>query len=1008
MAWENWNWSNPESGAERALYEMAEDLRRWCWLSFNRIDAALVHELYKTNNTWLDKILPYGTTDEREPPHDTHKWWIPRTKLGQTFSNGGCFGGGTVWYEESYGPYTIQEIDLENQKIKLSGDKWETDPEGSGVRQFRPDSPLMLTGSTKNLNDGFYRVDGTPEVISGDTWIKLKPGNDGDDLALVSNGGTLGSVECDFGGDFYATNAQFVFNDCVFKSTNNNIFSVSGKDIRPPAGGPQSWDEDPDNLWIRTAVPWKYCHWGRNSHRKIVFSWRDTDTGAIYSWRTETYKFFPRQTDPGEQEAPVLFWDTQRVSRNHWGKDNVELTADHITLADSMGAIASIIEDMDYSVDSGNFPQNKNQYLSWIKYIEDHDQPEMLQPDNANIYSAIRDAHIAPKMTAVARDFACYQAMIEYYASETTWYWETESGVNGVGAAYQSNWLDFYKNYTDPKSEETPKEKYYQTRDWAPLFDENQELYAPMQSFLWGENGSAFELGLALLGHYDYYYDYDHPYSGDLLDIRDDDREASAPLFVPPQSHTRWDRNGVSHNVNNVIDYVDYNYPMPIGTLRKIWLYTYNYKNRHCLRAHEAGPITDQDVGNGSSSTAEYDGHINNSRPFEFAGRYRYEHPSRTDFRNFNFSINTIENEFTFTVTGNQVSTNRGIDGKAFFRGGKVQLYDTTDDELVTDCLGNFGIVNVWYDTVTHVRVAQSLAAWQGSYSTIEVQGDTRVMRRHDPLFIDTEGNEYYGDINIDMWKDMHNILEFFKYQIQDVSVQKLYDKRSINAGYPFDYPGALEGSNPYTLLQAFWAWAENEMLTQDPSNFVTPNYEIWKMGSCFENDGTWGIYDAFYNTHAFKVSAGGYTLDTFRRASAGVLYLSIVASCSIEIEEGDPGYDYYDSLGFEIPGYTEEIKPVRSYTAENTLYFKTVYMWVRLDVNTDPDAEDQYYVGILGNIEYWFAESDAVLAWAESNISTHLTSGNMLLEFNWDGFSEDCWAKDSTRAWIIAVDPQG
>ena len=1021
--WEFGNWDDTDAErflglGEEHFHNHPEDIRRMCWLIGNRVEALLANDAYIAAVNWNDPttdlarfIYAFDIDDPRQEQYRNRPWWIPQTRLAQDFLYQNSYGGGTVWYEEKYGPYNIVEIDLENQSISISGNYYETNNAGTNPREFRRDSPFTITGST--YNNGFYRVNNV-EFDGVNTVIELRAGNlsPGTQHSLIGFG-DLGSVKCDFGGDYYCTAKSSTFRDCKFYSDQNEIFSANGDDIRPPAGGPMSWDTQ--GKWIRTFVPWYYHHYDKNAHRFYV-DHAITDLGLIYPWITESHRFLPQQIDPSEQEVPVKYLNTSRVAWNLEGDKNAELTAEHVTIKNDMGAIAAIEEDRNYSVAGAGYD---NRHLAVEQYLP-HDMVDAfgysvtrLQPEPEVEEGA---EYMSPKMAKLLKDFACYQAMVEYYISKEYWSWPTNSD-------YESNWLDHYKLYTDPMS--GTSEKYWETRNWNPERIghevnawEDQPSIAYMRDSHWGENGSTFELALSLHGEYDWFYDHENPYYGDLLYAREKYGENSAPLFVPPPPGglTRYERDDTPVQVDNVNDYVDKTYPLPIGTWRKTWRHSFGYKNRHMLKAHESSDPINQDAGDGSSGTAVYDGSTLNLVASEFAGIYRYSHPDRSEFRNFNFEILRIEDEHTFVVSGDHKTDDRWVDGKEFGVGGYVQFYG--DDDEVVNCLGNFGIVAVEViegdtdtegDDETWVTVSQDISSFDG----VDVQGDTRIMQRHDPIFIDASGNEYYAD-NIEMWQDMRDIFNYIKYRSAAVNVTTLNTGLGIQYYIEFDHYDTY-GVSKYgdvgvlasnlAILRSFLL----DDLAGDP-----PYHSLGTGGQCVLT-GEWNESAQYsqISIPLWKISRSGsvrFEREYYERKSNNII-LAVTASYSGSSNIEYNG-DYVQAIS--VAAFGQTFTPER-YEDSGNYKWHTVYGWITTNVDDVIDIRQDglgdFHVAVFNDFVPIQHPSSTVIYGREYNtlleIRTLNFGGNSIIEFNWDSYNEECWVRDITRSIIEMIDPE-
>lgn len=256
----------------------------------------------------------------------------------------------------------------------------------------------------------------------------------------------------------------------------------------PPSGGIDAPEHG--NGWIRCASNNRYHHWDKNAHRWIINA--HYSGGMDYVLSAQTYKWLPKHTDPKEQLPPVIYDDTERVAWRY--NDKVEVKQGHIS--ENIGA----------------------QYYSQYPWGEEP-VPSVIW-SNYGIANGEPDCIGEPYYDRKICD--SYQAMAEYYTSVLRWVWRPTS-------TFKRNWLARYPGHAewnpDAYPPHTPPQPFY------AYMEGGYSGFGQYGEF-WGCNGSGFELGLKLMGQYDWYWDTLHPFIPILLWELYIDDPAANPLPI--------------------------------------------------------------------------------------------------------------------------------------------------------------------------------------------------------------------------------------------------------------------------------------------------------------------------------------------------------------------------------------------------------------------------------------------------------------------------------------------
>lgn len=487
---------------------------------------------------------------------------------------------------------------------------------------FRPGTPFVVLGSADDRNDGYYRV--RSRRMDGSTLYIAVDGNQYQPRQLV-DAGAGGTMTCDFGGDWWTlrgaqgnclatymnggeTNPFFAgLPDAVYIGgardrwwTSKDLYHryadhIRGpKDGRPPSGGPHAVDFNAD--WVRGVNTNLYHCYDHNAHRYVIGARLDLNvqTEDAEQWIAviPSHNYLPYQCDPKEQQPPYYFRDTIRA---HWKYGNkVPLRVIQITNPAGLGAIQSTIE-------SGYHTAS----YTYVGTSSDRQYGTVHTRDAGGSLSGVITergtepvAEDGPKQFERDKNYkydAALQNMVELACEESGWCWPVDD-------VYKLNWLTLYRNnvlsvtfeyylYGTETGSKTFAQAYtdHGLDAYNPMYEYQQREYAFFNDELWGENSSAFEKILQLLGpyYYDWYYDDQYPYmSKRVLDER--------WLYRNQHGQAFWDAvlpgtyNGVYCTTPD--EFIDAHWPKPHGVWRRTWKRTLGYVREGQMRSGYLDP----------------------------------------------------------------------------------------------------------------------------------------------------------------------------------------------------------------------------------------------------------------------------------------------------------------------------------------------------------------------------------------------------------------------------------
>jgi len=371
----------------------------------------------------------------------------------------------------------------------------------------------------------------------------------------------------------------------------NNLAELTN---HPPVDGSGNWDAE---YW-RKNPDYNYYHdWDYNSGRYNVI--RNTAAAAPEEIDLPAYRWLPKQTDLKTQLNKVKYTDTGRIIKR---QRPLEYNRRYLSQPYAMGAKF----DLECERIGGNIHYAKYQTgvdigMAGVQYTCGGAQPgnktDSSSSDASPAYQQGDYQYLYDPSVCDA-----YQNIVEVLACSGNWSLpiveDTDWGDEFI-ANYNAKRLLNYEAY-DSEAVYDPGDNvqydgyiwYYEggygTNDGAPgtgsWSKRTEPAYPapwgtgyvyPVSAYLedenWGCNGSAFELLLWVIGEYDWYYDTEHPFIPlELLKLRLEASEGASP---PSQSE------------------IDTAYPLPAGTWRRTWRYSFGRPRSAQMRPESYGTM---------------------------------------------------------------------------------------------------------------------------------------------------------------------------------------------------------------------------------------------------------------------------------------------------------------------------------------------------------------------------------------------------------------------------------
>lgn len=888
---------------------------------------------------------------------------------------------------------------------------------------FRPGTPFIIKNSANEANDGFYRVRSVRQ--SGD-YVYVTPDNNNyeqQELVACSAGGT---ATCDFGGDWYTFvgmngNSLSAYNtgggamsgyfsdygdSAYLGSIRNRWWSVkdmyhryaqtSGEvtfgpnDGRPPTGGQESKDFNAD--WVRCPNPSRPHTYDRNSHRFHVEAEEDGSiTGGDYEQFTAlipSYKFLCFDADPKEQESPFFFEDTNRV---HWkyGK-KVRFRARDITNPSKLGAIQAVRS-------TGYTPTNNppvgtgsdHQYNS--TYTRTINNGEMCEDGYLPVISG--QSYMSKWINAKYDD--ALQNMIELAATRHSWVWPVDND-------YKYNWiwvnkynrltnahreyLEYAKELEDGALQEEINGEMYNPTYWSiyttyglsdaymPKHNINQREYDYMNAEYWGENGSAFELILKLLGssYYDWYYDETYPYRS--KNILDTGWEWAAGM---DEDDYTWPVTFNGIECNSINDIREACWQIPVGVWRRTWKYTYgrvkDCKMRDGSRDVPGGFPTAADGGDWPYEFY-YPDDTSGNKTIRMIGRVVMEgdEPADSEFYSWSESGWTVpDTEQPNTIRFSGDKTDR-------FKTGNVVWTKISSEYYV------YYVLKVVYDS-TGNTTAITLSSDFSTDSPAVLYGDINLSATHDPAFVVNKTPCYPTDRLPTILQHCRNILKKLKYKDLVVTLSLKGKQISLDA-YDLEYP------SKEALRAAYELEFENEW-NPDMSTWGTWSSGTWfgHLVEYFKPGETWHTYDSHYSECALYISDYDNNADLLfdENAVSFLVRLGFRKTASMN----------YSPTKIGIVGKTTITPP------ESDAPYNYVYISVGLN-----DGYIRIYC--LGDFANWVKTQDDPEVWLTATITNiildQLGELDFIAEFDWAKYPDAIWDRTHERADYRLIDSFG
>jgi len=545
------------------------------------------------------------------------------------------------------------------------------------------------------------------------------------------------------------------------------------------------------------------------------------------------------------------------------------------------------------------------------------------------------------------------QSMIEFYASKSEW-------MAVVDADFKSNWLDFHAHVLDYLD---PSKTYGQTRNYDSAKNPYQPSYARLRDDYFGCNGSAFEKILKDFGSYDWYFDTATPYTpGWTLAARWDLIQAGPP----------WS------------DDVDKWYPPPTGTWRRTWKYSLGKIHPTRMRAYEAGAPAGEDWPSRKFVNTDldltYDATFSSPWIGIKDGYWTYNHsteqhvwhdvsdvdyaPDDSDFSNFNYVIDVTETGYTFTVDYDKTSK--------FIPGSTIWFEGESTGMSVIDSKYTGG--------KTYVQVGTELTTGDDGKT---VYGDTRLAARHDPVQVAAGVPQF--EAYHDILQDCYEIVSVLKLKYAPVSILERDTRDGGDAPEWYSTEQAVALAGIAAMPEA-----------GDP--------DTW--------EGEYACIGKVMNIERVPNDDGGYK---YHQRGMGNLNAQVRYLAAMRIVAIDEAVDkVYVRMGFQNSVDNPPID--RHYTV-------TFRIPGGGTVSIPPDGIKYYYWAALNSSAYedWFILGEDIpyrltvpctingAIWQASVIVTYglnLTD-SCVYEFDWDGFDDEIWDRDITRATRIEQDPE-
>lgn len=908
---------------------------------------------------------------------------------------------------------------------------------------FRPGTPFIITNCAEAANDGFYRVKSVRN--DGSNVYVMVDDNNYTQQDLVETSSVAGNADCDFGGDWYTLRSGNGHSSTFMESGGqmNNYFaelddnvytpsvtdawwtkkdrihryegSVAGtptygpNDGRPPTGGYMSKDFNGD--WVRCPNPSLYHTYDENSHRWAVKSGTEGSIAAqdleLFTALIPASKYLCFQADPKEQKSPFFFEDTHRIHWKYGGKVSIE--AMQITNPAKLGAVQAV-RRTGYSTGEGSTfhgastdHQYNSTYLDPVGDEEgyrgvDGDTPDT--EDTQSFHAQWKDVGYDPAL----------QNTIEHICGMHKWVFTATS-------VYIDNWLWLHEHVTidsnhqdyleivhdltsgdlDGATYGDIKTTYGTESAWMPAVNPDQPAFPLATDEEWGENGSAFELILAMLGddYYDWYYDTTYPY-------RSKTQMDWSWWWGMDNSEQSFDGtyNGIYCDTPTKVKNACW--PTPIGCWRRVWKRTLGRPKPSSKTSNSDMVIGDDENEPLSPQVYEFD-HPGLESVNRMVGRVvtTYDDtgsadpniPTDSDF--YTTSLAGTPSSNTFVASGNQISA---------MPVGSVVF------GVISSVRKPYGVVKSTYDSGEN----ETTFILNGDFETdapTTLYIDLAISANHDAGFIVNDSNIHVKNI----WKMLN--------ACREVLLQLRYKKHLINVQFGNNWIEPVgeipEDKDPEVLIETV-----NDALIQGYNNISSIRTDFtfgaglsW-LGALltiyFDNDPYWVYYegaDCYVGALKLTVHADEPFLDFLDNTSQHAYHVLVKAYQPSGAYESD-GKTLVDGVShFGLTGAV-------NITCQSTAWY---YGWATLQRdaasevywnNDDPDNpfyEFYYSVGTLHHFlppitDYHEFASPPYLTGSCGGYA-NVQSPEVLSEFNWLSFPDIIWTRLKERADYKLVD---
>jgi hypothetical protein len=993
---------------------------------------------------WKDWMEPYATAL-------THEWisMNPVTGLGGDWQKVGYVPGCvTVWYEDSFtasitgvstavdpkGEFVIAGCTqiTESGIFTVNRAGYLTPVSEQWYKEYddwRPGTPFVLMDCSNPVNNGFYRV--RSRRMEGNTLYIAVDNNNYVQQELVE-GSCTGTMRCDFGGEWWTFrgNNGHAYDGLVIGGDSDPYFSTledyryvgdsSGRwwtykdghhryplnggeprrgpnDGRPPSGGYMACDFNKD--WVRGVNPNLYHSYDRNAHRWFVYGEVDSEAaiGPFYcmSMFVPSHQFLPRQVDPKEQVSPFFFADTNRL---HWKYGSkVRIRAAQITNPAKLGAIQACIPNGYMTTHGFAGTSSDRQYGSVYSVTTGSGASYCV---NGRYPDPPGTQEIPPNLVNHKYDEAL-QNMVELACEEHSWTWPVDDD-------YKVNWLtlnadsccslDLEKELIGTQTGTYTYGSAYAAHGlnaYNPWLDNYQPEYALMNDELWGENSSAFELIMKLIGSHDWYYDTQTPYACKrLLDRREEIRNYGSAYWTandvlgpydPDTGYEGREHRGVMCYTKN--DYLDVYLPLPKETLRRTWPRTLGRVRSWQMRY---GGRTDPTCDTYSNYGLDPEG----LTPFIMFGHIRMEATTNHD-EFFGWSLNISPSSDTFTVSGDVTGNIKA--------GYKVYAWTGSTYK-------EYPVLKAVYNSGTGLTTIQ-IGGDFGTDLPTTIYGDADLSSRHDAEYTVNSTDIYLSRI----WKilnDCKTVLAYLKYKDLSISV-------TMQSYWPWRDIGLGAHDTPSDLASAAESYYQSRYDPDNPANWEPYSYDnsYLSFDNTHGNIGSLQSYDLRYHSGEWKwwysEVDGNYISEVRAVISSPYIYDcdAVIFLVKIACRKAYKGIDGWgkgpSKTVMGVSGYGSIEPPDYGDAINQPGPFHNMYLPVRMTSN-----EVKYIrFTTLGNhfTNYYMANEYCARVMTRVSVKLNMRGAlDFIAHFDWEKYSDLIWQRLRERADYMLIDPFG